>query len=552
MNYLNRKVLVLGLDGCTWKVFNPLIKAGLLPTFQKLVRNGVSGTLISTIPPSTSPAWPSMMTGLNPGKLGVYSTLRRSKSNVFSLKPVTSSVYKGKAVWDYLSDMGFYAALFKVPFLYPVYEINGCMVSGFGSASKFAAYPSHLYERLVRGPSSLLEAQLFNSLFTLNLDKKKECVRFIEQCKMLVQKESEVILELARSLPWDFLFYVVSPTDWLQHAFMDRIVKLVAKINLNPNNSLKLEIMDRAILDFYKSIDFLVGQFLKLVEQTSNDFAFFIVSDHGFTIRPYTFNLAKWLIKNRYMKLRAPRKQRKYRRNMISTLIRQTAELSKGAISGKLVEQLLKSLPSKTLRILKRTYLKATLRPGISEYIDFDNSKVFCLEDHGIYVNPTVRDVEKTLNQVISDLNEYLRQFPYLVLKTFKRSEIYWGDKVQLAPNLIIKIFDSNNQIWEISTDPTKPMIFKPPLPGIHDENGIFLAYGSTIKQNITLGKIMIWDVCPTILHFFGVQIPSNIDGKVLKQIFTKEIPKRYTARRVTEKEKIKRKMQKLKEKLLI
>ena len=155
------KVLVLGLDGGTWKVFAPLVEAGLLPSLQRVLEKGSSGNLISTIPPNTSPAWPSMCTGLNPGKLGVYCVLMPSDSDAFALKPVTSSVYKCKAVWDYLSEEGFHVALFKMPFLYPVYKIRGCMVSGFGSASRFAAYPSHLHQKLVAGPSRVFEASIF-------------------------------------------------------------------------------------------------------------------------------------------------------------------------------------------------------------------------------------------------------------------------------------------------------------------------------------------------------------------------------------------------------
>lgn len=540
------KILVLGLDGATWKVLDPLMKAGFLPTFQKLVIRGASGTLVSTIPPITSPAWPSMATGLNPGKLGVYSTLKRNNTNMFSLKPVTSDVYKGKAVWDLLSNNKIHVALFKIPFLYPVYETNGCMVSGFGSASKFAAYPRNLHKKLTRGPSSLLEAELFKSLSTLDLNDEEACVKYIERLKMIVQKEGEVILRLVSSMPWDFLFYVVSSTDWLQHAFMDRIVRLVTKISCN--NSLELEITDKAVIDFYKSVDFLIGRFLNLAEQTSDNFIFLIVSDHGFTVRPYTFNLAKWLIRNGYTKLRTLKK--KYQQSISSTLVDHIADLSKGTISGKILEKILKNLPSKTLQKLKSEYFNVTSKPGISNQIDFDSSRVFCLEDRGIYLNRSATDA-KTLDEMISDLNRYLSHFPHVILKTFRRNEIYWGSKVQLAPDLIIKILDKD-KIWEVSTDPTKPLIFKPQLPGIHDNYGIFVAYGSKIRQNVALGKTLIWNVCPTILHFFGQPIPSNIDGEVLKQIFTKEMSEQKTTQRISERERIERRVQRLKEKQLV
>lgn len=539
------KVVVLGLDGATWKVLNPLIKAGLLPHFRRMMKNGSSASLISTNPPITSPAWPSMATGLNPGKLGVYSTLKRSKSNVFSLKPISSSVYKGKAVWDFLSENNIHVALFKVPFLYPVYKINGCMVSGFGSASKFAAYPSYLHQMLLSGPSQLLEAQLFKSLETLDFNNVKSCVRFIEQLRIVVQKEGEVILKLLGTLRWDFLFYVISPLDWFQHAFMDKIVRLTTQIG--SKHSLELEIMEEALIDFYKSVDFLIGRFLKLVEQTSDDFMFFIVSDHGFTIRPYVFNLARWLIRNRYMKVHE-HTERRHERSLISTFVLKASDLSKSKVSGQILEDVLKVLPGNALRKLKRTYFRARYKTGVSEYTDLNSSKIFCLEDHGIYINPLVKDT-KILDKMIHDLNDYLKQFPDLVLKTFRRNEIYWGDKVELSPDLIIRILDKD-QIWDTSTDPTKPLIFKTSLPGIHDDYGIFLAYGSNIKRGAPLKKTVVWDICPTILHIFNVPIPSNIDGRVLKEIFKGELAQQPTKRQISEKERIKKKVQALRESL--
>ena len=70
-------MLVIGLDGATFDVIRPLVHNGKLPTIERLMKNGVYGDLISTIPPVTSPAWPSFMTGKNPGKHGVFDFVGR-------------------------------------------------------------------------------------------------------------------------------------------------------------------------------------------------------------------------------------------------------------------------------------------------------------------------------------------------------------------------------------------------------------------------------------------------------------------------------------------
>jgi predicted AlkP superfamily phosphohydrolase/phosphomutase len=56
--------------------------------------------------------------------------------------------------------------------------------------------------------------------------------------------------------------------------------------------------------------------------------------------------------------------------------------------------------------------------------------------------------------------------------------------------------------------------------PGRHELNGMLAAKGSGIKEGYEIEKASIMDVMPTILHLMGLPIPSDVDGKVLKEIF--------------------------------
>ena len=44
------------------------------------------------------------------------------------------------------------------------------------------------------------------------------------------------------------------------------------------------------------------------------------------------------------------------------------------------------------------------------------------------------------------------------------------------------------------------------------------------IKENVELGEADITDIFPTILHSFHLPLPQDIDGKVLKNVFKKEL----------------------------
>lgn len=67
------KVVIIGLDGATFTILNPLLEEGLLPNIAGLIKEGSHGILMSTLPPMAAPAWASFMTGVNPGKHGRFN-----------------------------------------------------------------------------------------------------------------------------------------------------------------------------------------------------------------------------------------------------------------------------------------------------------------------------------------------------------------------------------------------------------------------------------------------------------------------------------------------
>ena len=77
---MNRKILIIGIDGGTWTVLTPAINQGFMPYLKSLVDSGASGILQSTIPAITPAAWGSFQTGVNPGVNGVFDFAYWDKS----------------------------------------------------------------------------------------------------------------------------------------------------------------------------------------------------------------------------------------------------------------------------------------------------------------------------------------------------------------------------------------------------------------------------------------------------------------------------------------
>ena len=57
----------------------------------------------------------------------------------------------------------------------------------------------------------------------------------------------------------------------------------------------------------------------------------------------------------------------------------------------------------------------------------------------------------------------------------------------------------------------------------MHKLHGIFLACGPGIKESVEIQGASIYDLAPTILHLFGLPVPKDIDGRVLKEIFNED-----------------------------
>ena len=71
------KTLLIGLDGATFTVLDPLMERGVMPFLQRLAARGVRAPLRTVMPPLTPPAWTSLMTGKRPGQHGVFDFFQK-------------------------------------------------------------------------------------------------------------------------------------------------------------------------------------------------------------------------------------------------------------------------------------------------------------------------------------------------------------------------------------------------------------------------------------------------------------------------------------------
>jgi len=210
-----KKSMIIGLDGATFDLIKPWANAGELPTFKKLMKEGVWGELESTIPHVTPPAWTSITTGKNPGKHGIFDFMSIEKSDgKWKLKLYNSRSKKSKEIWDYLRDKK--SIIVNVPLTYPPRVINGTMITGMLTPdiknSDFT-YPKEFKGEILKSfPEYIIE---------LNWSGYKGKERkFLEDLYKMSEERIKLFWYLFGK-EWDFLFFVFVGTDRMQHIIWD-------------------------------------------------------------------------------------------------------------------------------------------------------------------------------------------------------------------------------------------------------------------------------------------------------------------------------------------
>ncbi len=501
------ETLLIGLDGATWDVLDPLITQGVLPTMSMLTSNGAKGILESTIPPVTGPAWVSLATGKNPGKTGVIDFFNKRGS---TLKPVTSSDFQN-AFWDYMGSHT--VGIVNFPMLFPPYNINGFMVSGLNLFdSENITFPKSL--------KKTIDDIVPGYKIAVNYHECDEDALF-EEVYQILKERIKVVSYLLKEFPVDVFVVVISCTDWVQHVMWKHTDPLHPLYNPEVSPA-----YNQQFIQFWITID----ETVKTILELAGDANVFLVSDHGFGIHDQQFNLAQWLEKKGYMCTKRPPLKKR-----VSQLIQWGMTTPVGVL-----------IPSQLKRRIT-LLLSAPLLP-----VDFEESTAYCLGHTipfgGIYINDHNKDIKERLIQDLTTIEKDIQKEVSVTI--FLPEDLYNGENMDQLPDVLFTINEWRCIITESTGE--GPLFKEEPYSknhtGSHRMNGIFVAYGPDIKKG-RIKKVAIYDIAPTLLHMHGIPIPADMDGTVLP-IFKKgsAIAKREIVyKALDEKEKIQKRIKQLK-----
>lgn len=128
------RVLLVGIDGASWKVLGPLVERGEAPNFARLLRQGAAATDFATLPVTISPQiWTTVATGRAPADHGITGfTTDLPNGKVI---PASSSARRVRAVWEIASQRGVPVGVLDWWASWPAEEVRGYVVSDHANPS---------------------------------------------------------------------------------------------------------------------------------------------------------------------------------------------------------------------------------------------------------------------------------------------------------------------------------------------------------------------------------------------------------------------------------
>lgn len=507
------QLFLIGIDGATWKVIDPLIEKGRLPNLARLVREGAAGSLESTVIPNTPPAWISFMTGKNPGKTGIYDFLRR-QLGTYDMKVCSSLDNEEPTVFEILSRSGRRVCSINMPMTYPPQEVNGIMVSGIPlppHARNFC-YPETLLpelEREIGGYVVDIDYAKFDAGRKgdpQDLDMYEELLWELFRALELRQKAILYLLEKER---FDLFALVYSITDRVQHYFW--------KFTDPSHPGYTQEGARRfgeAIAKTYEEVDRRIGELL----EAAPGYDVVVMSDHGFGPYYRDFHLNRWLLEKGFLVLKkVPRWT--FRRTHAGSILRKAG-----------LGRLARFLP----RLLREYPIPRLTRKRIPDTSDIIWSKTRAYANlMGISINLKGREPEGTVTygdeyetltaRIIKELADLRNDKDGRTLIDIAdvKENLFFGPKVYLAADVYFMIaglayhITSRLDVDHMFDDRTT---FG--MSGTHRLDGIVIIRANGVTSGRRIERASIVDIPATLLCLMGHPVLKGMDGRVLEGIF--------------------------------
>jgi len=455
------RLVVLGLDG----FHEDLLR--YVPAIREFYESNSGTRLESVEPPVTAPAWASFQTGKNQGKHGIYDFV--SYDDDFEMRFLTGADLRAKTFYEYLDEAGLDIFLYNLPFALPSRSTADVIPSWLDSDS--TPSPEDLYDQFSIKPPKFPD--LSNSRF-----------RNIKEMETCLDHNAKQFKSVLREGDHEFLFHLVSVTDWLQHAAYHDLFE-----DGDPDVAKAGEELLGSVDEYVADINAALGP---------ND-GLLLMSDHGFKRYEGSFYINDWLERGGWLITGSERIGDKNERGKRSVDV--------GTVGRFLARQeFLRPLLRRAKSFLQKgTNLHFRLDAGV----DTEKSDAYCLskDESAIRIQSSNSDKETLSREIVSALNEEPG------IDSILGADLYNGSLVHEGGEVIV----ISNQ-FKTFRGPVGSIRINDSLAH-HGKYGILAADIPGSERNPGLNDVDILDLAPTILALFNEAVPNDMDGTVLDSL---------------------------------
>jgi len=499
------KVVVIGLDGATFDQLMPLIGEDRLPSLARMISQGAWGTLRSTVPCTTPPAWSSMLTGTNPGRHGIFD-FRMTPHADPSRRLVDLGKMKGLKLWDVLGRGGMTSGFLGVPVMYPPAPVPGWMVCGMMTPSRDVPFtwPAELQHELIGAfPGYTIDVDIprYDNTFWEDIEI------FLDDLQRHTRAQVDAFFHLWERRPTDLLMGVFVATDRIGHLLW----KYVDRRQPHYGSAVGRKVRAKAAA-IYAMVDELVGRACERAARTGA--AVIVMSDHGFGPTEGYFNANRMLEELGLLAMRGEVAVRK-------RLFARAWEAGDSRLARALLPKALQRGVRGRLRGRRSSFVN-----DLEPFLDFDRTSAFyaSIPCHGIFIRRAgagaVVAGKAAYDGTRGRIRRALEQARHpdggpLLSGLWDREELYRGPMTAHAPDVVFAMRD-------FAVIP-RPLLGAAGLyrdmrgwpNGFHRMEGVVVLWGDGIAPR-RIEEARMVDIAPTVVARMGLPLPPAMEGRPL------------------------------------
>ncbi len=457
-------MFVLGLDCADPHLVFSQFKEGL-PNLARLMSQGTYGHLESCTPCITVPAWASMLSGRDPGVLGIYGFRNRYDYSYSQMTTADSRAVKIRRVWDYASEAGLESVVLGVPQTYPVRPLNGHLISCFltpGIDSAFT-YPAVFKQEVLNlAPDYKFDVSDFRT---------EDKARLLQQIIDMTEVQFKLVKHCLTSKSWDFFMHVNMGVDRIHHAFW-RYHDPQHRF-YTPGSP-----FEQTIYDYYRMIDSLLGQILEMLDDQTS---LLIVSDHGVKRMDGGICINEWLWRSGWLTLHTPPVPGQLQPfDEAQVDWSKTRAWASGGYYGRVFLNVEGREPQGVIPAQQYPSLRAELAELIAAVPGPDNEKL----------NTSVFTPEALYTAVNGCAPDLLVYF----------GDLHWRSVGSLG----------HGQHYTLENDTG-------PDEANHAQQGLFILHEPHQRGAGQVEGRQLMDIAPTLLHRLGLAVPDTLQGRMIE-----------------------------------